>query len=263
MPRQARQLSDTGIYHIMVRGVNRQRIFEEASDYDYYLKCLREVRDVSKGTVLAYCCMPNHVHLLIEEGGELASVFMKRLGVRYASWYNRKYDRVGHLFQDRFLSRPVEDDPYFLTVLMYIHYNPVAAGLCAEPQDYRWSSRATFGQSESLVDSVRLGQLVSFDAVMESELHYDPARNASEQLTKMDAQRLSNSEAWSLIARVSGTADGPAFQRLPAHRQQDCIRTVWSYGLSVRQMSMLTGLNRNLIWRWRPDQTQREGVIRP
>ena len=255
MPRHSRQLSGTGIHHIMVRGVNRQRIFEDSTDHAYYLACLRAARDISQCTILAYCCMPNHVHLLVEEGGESISVFMKRLGVRYVRWYNLKYDRVGHLFQNRFVNRPVEDDPYFLTVLMYIHFNPVAAGLCDSPLDYRWSSRPTLGRPGSLVNLARLEQLVPLESLMEGETHYEPPKSDNDSVLGQGVgnSRMSNEHAWSLIAQWSGAHSSSEFQHLRRDVQEECVRAVRAYGLSVRQISMLTGLNRNLIQRWRPE----------
>jgi REP element-mobilizing transposase RayT len=78
--------------------------------------------------ICAYCLMKNHVHLLIRIGQEDLQHFMRKVGAKYVYWYNWKYDRVGGLFQDRYKSEPVEDDGYFLTVLRYIHQNPVKAG---------------------------------------------------------------------------------------------------------------------------------------
>ena len=88
--------------------------------------------------------MTNHVHILAQTGDErdaetLAQV-MKRIGIRYAQFYNFKYRRVGALFQDRFISEEVETDEYFLTVLRYIHRNPVKAGIVNLPKEYEWSS---------------------------------------------------------------------------------------------------------------------------
>ena len=92
----------------------------------------------------AYCLMDNHVHLLLQEQEETLGEIMKRVGVSYAYWFNRKYERVGHLFQGRFRSETVEDDAYFLTVLRYIHQHPVQAKLVARCSDYPWSSYAAY-----------------------------------------------------------------------------------------------------------------------
>ncbi|MFT3861348.1 transposase [Micropruina sp.] len=145
MPRQARQLADSGIYHVMLRGVNRDVIFLEHDDYEGFLNALADTRAASGCKVLAYCLMPNHVHLVLRPAVESLSEVMKRLGVRYAGRFNRKYGRTGHVFQDRFRSLPVEDDAYLVTLLRYMWNNPVRAGLVDRMDEYRWSSRRLLG----------------------------------------------------------------------------------------------------------------------
>lgn len=122
-----------GIYHVMMRGVNHQIIFEHPKDYTRFQDLLNQMahpRDElnqplpPSSTIYAYCLMPNHVHI----------------SAAYALFYNKKYERVGHLFQDRFKSEPVNDESYFFTLIRYIHQNPVAAGLSADVASYPWSS---------------------------------------------------------------------------------------------------------------------------
>lgn len=84
--------------------------------------------------------MGNHVHILIKEGKEDLGNVMRRIGASYVYWYNVKYDRVGHLFQDRFKSEAVEDNRYLLSVLRYIHQNPLKAGIVSDIREYKWSS---------------------------------------------------------------------------------------------------------------------------
>lgn len=104
MPRRARRTAGSGIYHVMLRGVNRDPIFLDDEDRTYFLRALKTVRDASGCRVLAYCLMDNHVHLVLRTGAEPLGAVVKRLGVRYVARFNRRYDRVGHLFQDRFKS---------------------------------------------------------------------------------------------------------------------------------------------------------------
>jgi len=111
MPRRSRRKSHSGIYHAMVRGIDRQLIFRDPADFLKYLRVLEECKRVSSFEIYAYCLMPNHVHLLIREGSEDLGKAFQRIGSRYAYWFNKKYERCGHLFQDRFKSEPVEDRP--------------------------------------------------------------------------------------------------------------------------------------------------------
>ena len=128
MPRAARKKSETGVYHVMLRGIDRQVIFLDDEDCEKYLQCITDCQQISGFKLHAYCLMGNHLHLLIQEGKEPLEQIFKRIGVRHVYWFNWKYKRSGHLFQDRFKSEPVQDDAYFLTVLRYIYQNPVKAG---------------------------------------------------------------------------------------------------------------------------------------
>ena len=102
MARQARKLSDSGYMHVIVRGIGRQLLFEEEKDHFFYLDSLERYSQALKVTVCAYCLMENHVHLLLYDKQDQISCLMKKLGVRYSYYFNQKYDRTGHLFQDRY-----------------------------------------------------------------------------------------------------------------------------------------------------------------
>ena len=145
MTRTLRSKSGTGIYHVMMRGVNHQIIFEHPKDYTKFLELLYQMVHPTDElnhpippncSIYAYCLMPNHVHILLKEENEGLSSIIKRISAAYALFYNKKYERVGHLFQDRFKSEPVNDESYFFTLIRYIHQNPVAAGLSADVASY-------------------------------------------------------------------------------------------------------------------------------
>lgn len=140
MPRKARGKSESGIYHIILRGQNRQTIFEDDEDREKFLQTLETCKNKSGFKIYGYCLMGNHIHLLLHEMDEELGIMMRRLGASYVYWYNWKYKRCGHLFQDRFKSEAVETDAYFLTVLRYIHLNTVKVGLAEKMFDYKWNS---------------------------------------------------------------------------------------------------------------------------
>ena len=128
----------------MLRGINQQQIFEDSEDCEKFVQILKDCKAISEYKLFTYCLMGNHIHLLIQEGKEPIEQVMKRIATRFVYWYNIKYQRVGHLFQDRFKSEPVEDDAYFATVVRYIHQNPVKAGLCKKISDYPFSGYKAF-----------------------------------------------------------------------------------------------------------------------
>jgi len=153
MPRRPRVTSSNGIYHIILRSVNQHLIFEEDSDYQKFLYILSDCKMKYDIKVYAYCLMDNHIHLLLSAPADKLSVFFQSMGTRFVRWYNIKYMRSGHLFQDRFHSIPIESEKAFLTTMLYIHDNPVNAAMCRYPSEYRWSSfNAYYGQNNSLID---------------------------------------------------------------------------------------------------------------
>jgi REP element-mobilizing transposase RayT len=140
MPRQARKMSGSSIYHIMIRGNERRKIFLDDEDRARFIDTLQIKIEASKGKLFAFCLMDNHVHILVGEGNETIANIMKRINVSYVIYFNKKYNRIGHLFQDRFKSEVIEDDSYLLEAIRYIHNNPVKAGIISRAADYPWSS---------------------------------------------------------------------------------------------------------------------------
>ena len=104
MARQARKLSDSGYMHVIVRGIGRQLLFETAEDHTFYLETLKQYSQAVGVTVCAYCLMEDHVHLLLYDPEQRIPTLMKKLGVRYSYYFNRKYDRIGPVFGDRYRS---------------------------------------------------------------------------------------------------------------------------------------------------------------
>jgi REP element-mobilizing transposase RayT len=124
----------------MLRGNERKNIFIDEEDKNYFLNTLQKVKENCTYELYAYCLMDNHVHLLIQERTDGLQRTMKRIGVIYSYYFNKKYQRIGHLFQDRYRSETVEKDTYVLAAARYIHNNPVEAGIVKNAEEYKWSS---------------------------------------------------------------------------------------------------------------------------
>ncbi|SDL00098.1 transposase [Natronincola ferrireducens] len=151
MTRIAREKSQTGIYHIMLRGIDKRNIFINDSDYEKFIEYIKKAKEKIEFTVYAYCLMTNHVHLLLKTESEEIGDVIRRITVGYAQYHNIKNGRTGHLFENRFKSEPVDTDDYFLIVLPYIHQNPIKAGMVERIEDYKWSSyNATVGRPFSV-----------------------------------------------------------------------------------------------------------------
>lgn len=141
MPRIARYLLNTSFFHVMVQGINKEEIFKEAEDKEKYMNIIDKYKEIYNITLLAYCVMKNHTHLLIHcESTENLSIFMHRVNAAYAKYYNINHDRVGYVFRDRFLSEPINDERYLYTCINYIHLNPIEAEIVEKIEDYKYSS---------------------------------------------------------------------------------------------------------------------------
>ena len=143
MPRVARSALPDGVFHVTARGVAREPIFRDGIDYADFERQLFRVREDYAWTLHAYCLLPNHYHLVVEATRRDLSTGMQKLNGRYAQRFNRRYDRVGHVFQNRFSSYVIEGERHFLRALAYVRANPVEAGLCENVDDWPWSGDAS------------------------------------------------------------------------------------------------------------------------
>jgi REP element-mobilizing transposase RayT len=245
MPRQARKKSESGIYHIMLRGINQQQIFEDAEDYEKFLEILRDCKAICKFKLYAYCLMGNHVHLLLKEGSESLEQVFKRLCGRFVYWYNVKYQRVGHLFQDRFKSEPVDSDEYFITVLRYIHQNPTKAGLCKLVEDYPHSSYMEYFNENSIVDRKDVLDLMTMDEFI--GLHREAVDASCMDVTEKAVLRVTDEQAKILIQKISKCENISDFQHLDPDQRNKYLKKLREKGLSIRQLSRLTGISFSVV----------------
>ncbi len=155
MPREARVVEENACYHIITRGNQQQKVFLEEADFKKYLHLLGKYKTKFGFKLYCFCLMPNHVHLLMEiaETGRLQSI-MRGINLSYTIFFNNKYEKVGHLWQDRFLSRVIEKDHYFLNCIEYIEHNPLRAKLTQDIETYRWVSCNLRTRYVNLVDEL-------------------------------------------------------------------------------------------------------------
>lgn len=255
MARGARKQAESGIYHLMMRGINRQRIFEDEGDSARFLEVLAHYKEICGYELLGYCLMGNHVHILMKVGAEPLPTVMRRIASKYVYWYNVKYERVGHLFQERFKSEPVEDDAYLMTVLRYIHRNPVKAGLCEKPEDYGFSSYGDYLGRAGIVDTGFVLSMVS-----PAELAAFTSRNVDDACLDMPERprrRLTDEDATAAIERISGCSSSAAFQALPTEERDRLLPLVLRAGVSVRQASRLTGVPIGIVRKFTPGAMRR------
>ncbi len=165
MTRVPRSLHPDGIHHVFARGATRQAIFVDDLDRRRYLALLSRFSTRMSWSCLTYCLMSNHFHMLVETPTIDLSAGMQRIQGQYAQGFNRRHKQSGHLFQGRFEAVPVDDDAQLWAVIRYIAENPVAAGLCASPEDWPWSAHAAIvaGTAAPWLDESRLFAYVGAD----------------------------------------------------------------------------------------------------
>ncbi len=239
MPRAARKTSDTGIYHVMMRGINRQIIFEEAEDYEKMKQVILDCREKSGFELYAYCLMSDHIHLLLKEKKEPLGIIFRRIGSQYVYWYNTKYSRTGHLFQDRFRSEPVETDDYLLTVLRYIHRNPVKAGMADRPEEYAYSSFRGYTEGKSEVDGGYILDLLPRERF--EEFHEAGWQDKCLDMSEDEVRRVTDEDALRIMRKITNCDSCPEFRALEQGKRARLIVKMNREGLSLRQISRLTG----------------------
>lgn len=242
-----RQQSEFNLYHVVARGVAKQIIFEDDADRRAYLACLKSAMTEKCVEVHAWCLMDNHTHLLVCTPLDELSAFVRVVHGRYATRFNQRHRRVGHLFQGRFKSEAITTEEQLLAVVRYIHQNPVKAGLSRDC-DYRWSSYRSYltGRGATSTDLVlsMFGTLDDFRA-----FNHTPGKEnvcleatwASEQLTVEDC--LTEAQ------RVLGAVPAQDLRSLPRETRDRYLAALKKAKIPVRQIEKLTGIPRTTIGR--------------
>ena len=235
------------MYHVMVRGINSQDIFEDDEDRLFFLNVIKDCKEISRFKLYGFCLMSNHVHLLLETGEEPLGQIMKRIGSRFVYWYNWKYQRTGHLFQDRYKSETVEDQSYFLTVLRYILQNPVKAGLVKQPGNYRWSSFQAYMKQEGSFTDTQFA--IDITGSKEVLIQYLQEANDDKVMDEEDFhQRRTDEEARKIIQSMTGCRSVSDYQRLDRELKKSYAKKLIGEGLSMGQVSRLTGMSKTAVF---------------
>jgi len=240
MARGKRIISLSGIYHVMVRGINQQRIFNDEEDNLTFLEILKEFRVALDYQVFAYCLMVNHAHILIKIPSNMViGDIMKRIGTKYVQWYNRKYYRCGHLFQDRFKSEPVETDECLFSVLRYIHQNPVKSSI-VNSLFYKYSSYREYINGGVFADVDIILNMIDMDEFI--EFHKCENEDAFLENESSDF-RLNDADVMKIILRMSKCRNVEDFIKLDKDVKIKFVKKLKKKGLPIKQISRLTGIS--------------------
>jgi REP element-mobilizing transposase RayT len=150
-----------GYHHIVNRGVNRSDVFVSDADKETFISILCKACRIYDVVVHDYCLMDNHYHLLIENRHENLSLFMRQINANYAIYFNKKYNRTGHLWQGQYRSWYILNEDYLFRTIRYIEHNPIEAGMAAQVRDYPYTMGSLHAPVQT--NSTCMYQRVTFD----------------------------------------------------------------------------------------------------
>ncbi len=252
MSRPPRILSETGLYHIVFRGLNRQNIFEEDKDYIKLLEILHDIKCEYKMQIYAYCLMTNHVHLFIKEkiSGDIKAIMHKML-TRYVVWYNKKYQRSGSLIGNRYKSEPIEDETYYLALMRYIHQNPVKAAMVDKPEKYFWSSYNDYINLENKLTDIEFGLSLLSDneeqSLMEFKKFHKHMENTDFSIS--NTKKPTDEQLKRRIIKITGGIRAEEIALKTKYDRDNILSLLRSNGFTIGQLERTTGISRGIITR--------------
>lgn len=252
LPRTKRNLSYTGIYHIIIRGVNRNNIFLDDSDKRKFLKEIKRTKEKYEYEILSYCLMDNHVHLLIKDNIQKISKIMQSINISYAKYFNQKYERVGHVFQNRFFSKCVETDKYLLIVQRYIHQNPEIANI-QKTEKCIWSSYKEYVTKEDLCSTkliLNFFEEKGRNKINEfSKFTLNISENNKKDILEMEGiVKLSDDEAVHIIKKVLNIEDVRDILNYNNIKRDEMISKVKELGIiNKSQLTRILGVNIKIV----------------
>lgn len=254
MPRNARGKSSLNCYHIIARGNNKQDIFYDTKDKLKFIKELRKTKEKYQYNLYAYALMPNHIHLAIKENQDSISKIMQSLLSSYAQYTNKKYERIGYVFQDRFHSKPIEDEIYLKNVIRYIHLNPQKAGI-APYSKYEWSSYLEYMKKESkLIDKKEIEKIFEKNTHdfyhLFQKFHQERMnQNTDEEILEYEIKKvLEDEELYHILEEKFGKEKICNLHRLQKEYRDQLLMKIFEIkGINSLQISRVTGINQKLI----------------
>ncbi len=245
MPRKPRIKSKNNIYHVVIKGIDQQLIFEERNDYIKYLEILEFYKYECHFKLFAYCLMSNHTHILMQVTDIPLETIFRKINTNYAVWFNMKYQRTGHLQNGRYYSEPVEDIHHLFSAVKYIHCNPMKAGLETVPgESYPWSSIYEYKSCISkLVDLDLINYFFSKSDLLDTSTFEKTNFLDIDNIKK----RIPDDVAKEIIAKECNCKNVSDFLKFTILERNKYISKLHSLGLSVRQLNRLTGISKGII----------------
>ncbi|MCQ2575701.1 MAG: transposase [Treponema sp.] len=236
--RKRRQYSPTGSYHIVIRGVNKQNIFFDDDDRNHFLKLIAKYKEKYNIKLQVYTLMDNHVHLSPDDKNKNISKFMQTVESVYARYFNKKYDRIGPLFQGRFASEIITDDIYWKIVVRYILQNPEKAGISLA-SEYKWSSYKLYNQKQNLVEKDKILDLFQ---TIDNFYHFISQPDSTECLDIELRPSEKEQKKIETIKKLLNSNSPLIPPNLPIEKIKTKVRILRDAGFSIRTISRITGI---------------------
>ena len=247
MSRKKRLFVPSGIYHVIIRGNDRQNIFIDDEDRKLLINRIKKYSDELNIDIYAYCLMNNHVHMLIGEANDKMSRFMLKLNTSYARLFNIKYERTGHLFQGRYLSSPIESDESFRKIIRYILKNPEKAGL-GKYEEYIWSSfQEIIKEKENRI--TKTDKVISRFGTVGNLIEYIQVRSDEEFMEYESNYRINDRNCYLLIKKKLKINDPGALKRLDGKILHKKLCLLKGLPVTLNQVARVTGISRGIIRR--------------
>jgi len=246
IPRTPRKKSNTNVYHIIIRGINRQDIFLDKQDFRKFLKEIKRTKEVYKYELYAYVLMPNHVHFIIHDMNDNLSLMIQSLTVSYSYYFNKKYKRVGHLFENRFKSKIIEDVSYLKNVLRYIHKNSENAGMT---KNYPWSSYNEYILNKNkLINKEFIIKLFDNNIINLKTFHDSYSKNQDIDKDYELINKIEDEEAIKIIKEILNEDNLMKIQNYEKDKKRLAIRKIVKIeGITKVQIARILGMNRMTI----------------
>lgn len=244
MPRTSRIRSESGFYHVILRGNGKQLLFENDEDRVRFLTSLRDKTQADGISVIAWCLMSNHIHLLLDDPQNNLSHAMHALATAHARHFNDASGHVGAVFQGRFTSVPIKDNEQLLQVVRYIHDNPEKAGI-APAREYRWSSYREYLSGAHLINDKLVLELIGGRGRFEE---FSRNERYSGYYVR-SGKRVSDEDAMLAARNVLGDVTPTDVKGLEKARRDDALRALRQAGLTRKQIERLTGIGASVISR--------------
>lgn len=256
MTRPIREFSNSNLYHIIIKGNNDSLIFYDDMDRNVFLDRINLTKEEFKYKVYAYCLMSNHIHMVIDVSKENLSKAIQSLTIRYVSYFNKKYDRKGTFVQERFKSKNIENQRYFLEVCRYVHRNPEKAGI-EKTSQYKWSSYREYVGKEKVIERRTLMYYLN-NNIEEFIKYTNKTENIEEIMNYADFElstQLNDDEVVGIILKklnLNSISEVTNF-----FRQKENLKEIKELKdikkISQRQLSRIIGVNKKIIAKYWKD----------